>query len=61
MQNPHLLAPDGVAVQIASRMPGVIYNTNKVRADEVPASMQDLLQPRYKGPSRQLPTRRTST
>ncbi|HLH21613.1 MAG TPA: ABC transporter substrate-binding protein [Chloroflexota bacterium] len=49
VQDPRLLAPDGVAVQIASRMPGITYNTNRVRPDEVPATMQDLLKPQYKG------------
>ena len=49
VQDPRLLAPDGLAVQIASRMPGITYNTTKVRADEIPATLQDLLKPQYKG------------
>ncbi|HEY7062933.1 MAG TPA: ABC transporter substrate-binding protein [Chloroflexota bacterium] len=49
IRDPAVLAPDGVAVQIGSRVSGITYNTDKVRADEVPTSLQDLLKPQYKG------------
>ena len=38
------LAPDGVAVEIAARNPGITYNTNRIAPDAVPTSLQDLLQ-----------------
>jgi len=44
-----LLAPGGVAVQIATRVPGISYNTQRVASNEVPQSLQDLLKPQYKG------------
>jgi iron(III) transport system substrate-binding protein len=49
IQNPALIAPQGIGVAFATRTPGITYNTERVRPDEVPASLQDLLQPRYKG------------
>jgi ABC-type Fe3+ transport system substrate-binding protein len=49
VRDPAVLAPDGVAVQIGSRVVGITYNTTKVRGDEVPANLQDLLKPQFKG------------
>ncbi len=50
IQNPELLAtPDGVAVEIASRTPGISYHTRKFTGELVPRSLQDLLRPAYKG------------
>jgi iron(III) transport system substrate-binding protein len=49
VQDPRLLAPDGVAVEVISTTPGITYNTAKVKSDEAPTSLQDLLQPRFKG------------
>jgi len=50
VNNPKLLGvPDGEAVEIASRTPGITYHTSKLAADAVPKSMEELLQPRYKG------------
>ncbi len=43
------LAPGNVAVVIASRMPGVTYNTKLVSKDEVPRTLEDLLNPKWKG------------
>ncbi len=43
------LAPGNVAVVIASRMPGVTYNTKLVPKDQVPRKLEDLLNPRWKG------------
>ncbi|HLH25762.1 MAG TPA: extracellular solute-binding protein [Chloroflexota bacterium] len=47
VQDPRLVAPQGVAVQLAARAPGITYNLNRVR--DVPTSLADLLQPQYKG------------
>jgi iron(III) transport system substrate-binding protein len=49
VQNPDLLAPNGAAVQVAAFTPGFTYNSSKLTGDAVPRSMEDLLQPRYKG------------
>jgi ABC-type Fe3+ transport system substrate-binding protein len=49
MQNAGMLAPNGVAVQIAGFMPGFTYNASKLGGDAVPRGMDDLLQPRFKG------------
>lgn len=49
IQNPELLAGDGVAVEIYSRTPGISYNSDRVKGDAVPKTMQDLLKPQYKG------------
>ena len=49
VRDPALVVDDGVAVSFQSSTPGIVYNTNKVRADEVPRSLQDLLKPQYKG------------
>jgi iron(III) transport system substrate-binding protein len=49
IQNPALVAPDGVAVELVTRTPGMTYNTSRLRGADVPASLQDLLKPQYKG------------
>jgi iron(III) transport system substrate-binding protein len=49
IQDPRLLAPGGVAVQVTSTTPGITYNTARVARDEVPTTLETLLQPRYKG------------
>jgi ABC-type Fe3+ transport system substrate-binding protein len=49
VRDPAVLAPGGVAVQFGSRISGITYNTSKVRPDEVPTSLQDLLKPQYQG------------
>jgi iron(III) transport system substrate-binding protein len=49
VQNPALLATGGQAVVVESSMMGITYNTSKVRADEAPTSLQDLLKPQFKG------------
>jgi ABC-type Fe3+ transport system substrate-binding protein len=50
IKDPKLLGqPDGTSVKIASRTPGITYNTNKITGDAVPKSLQDLLKPQYKG------------
>jgi ABC-type Fe3+ transport system substrate-binding protein len=49
VQDARLLAPNGVAVELATRTPGMTYNTARRSGAAVPASMQDLLKPQYKG------------
>jgi len=39
----------GTAVMIASRIVGIPYNTNLVKGDDVPVSMEDVLKPKWKG------------
>jgi len=49
IQNPKLVAPGGGAVQTSVRAKGMTYNSNRLRGDAVPTSMQDVLKPQYKG------------
>jgi iron(III) transport system substrate-binding protein len=49
VRDPALITPQGVGVAFATRTPGITYNTDKVRPDEVPTALHDLLKPQYKG------------
>jgi iron(III) transport system substrate-binding protein len=49
IQDARLLAPGGVAVEVASTTPGITYNSARVTGDEIPTTLEALLQPRYKG------------
>jgi iron(III) transport system substrate-binding protein len=49
VQRPELVAGGGAAVAFQSSWPGIAYNTQRVRSDEVPRTLQDLLKPQYKG------------
>ena len=49
IQDPRLVAPGGAAVAIASRAPGITYHSGKLTGDAVPATLQDVLKPQYKG------------
>jgi ABC-type Fe3+ transport system substrate-binding protein len=49
LRNPELLAPNGVAVEVATRTPGITYHTGKLTGDAVPRTAEDLLKPLYKG------------
>lgn len=49
INDPRLVGPNGVAVPIATLIPGITYNTNELQGADVPRSMQDLLKPEYKG------------
>jgi ABC-type Fe3+ transport system substrate-binding protein len=49
LQDPRLVAPGGVAIAIASRAPGITYHSGKLTGDAVPATLQDVLKPQYKG------------
>jgi ABC-type Fe3+ transport system substrate-binding protein len=46
---PELIAGGGVAVAFQSSWPGIAYNAQRVRGDEVPRTLQDLLKPQFKG------------
>ena len=41
--------PGGVGVAVASRVVGIVYNTNLVKGADVPTSMEDVLKPKWKG------------
>jgi len=43
------VAPEGVAVMIASRVIGITYNTNLAKGEDIPASMEDVFKPKWKG------------
>jgi ABC-type Fe3+ transport system substrate-binding protein len=43
------VAPEGVAVMIASRIIGITYNSNLVKGEDIPASMEDVFKPKWKG------------
>jgi ABC-type Fe3+ transport system substrate-binding protein len=47
--NVNRVAPEGVAVMIASRVIGITYNTNLVKGEDIPASMEDVFKPKWKG------------
>ena len=50
---PHITQPmidwDGRVLIVVSRTPGFTYNTNLVRANEVPQKLEDTLNPKWKG------------
>lgn len=41
--------PEGIGMAMASRIAGIVYNTNLVKGDDVPESMEDVLRPKFKG------------
>ena len=43
------IAPGGYAVMIAAGIVGITYNTNLVKRDDIPASMEDVFKPKWKG------------
>ena len=47
--NVNRIAPEGVAVMIASRIIGITYNTNLVKGEDIPISMEDVFKPKWKG------------
>lgn len=44
-----MLAPDNMAVEISSRVPGITYNTNLVQGADIPHKLADLLDPKWTG------------
>ncbi|HEY7062807.1 MAG TPA: ABC transporter substrate-binding protein [Chloroflexota bacterium] len=47
--NPRALGGDGVGVEVETLLSGITYNSQRVTADAVPRSLEDLLKPEYKG------------
>jgi ABC-type Fe3+ transport system substrate-binding protein len=43
------VAPEGVAIMIASRIIGITYNSNLVKGQDIPTSMEDVFKPKWKG------------
>ena len=43
------VATGGTAVMLASRIVGIPYNTNLVKGDDIPVSMEDVFKPKWKG------------
>lgn len=43
------VAPGGVGVAMVSRVVGIVYNTDIVKGKDVPTSMEDVLNPKFKG------------
>ena len=47
--NVQRIATGGHSVMIASRIVGITYNTNLVKGEDVPVSMEDVFKPKWKG------------
>jgi iron(III) transport system substrate-binding protein len=43
------IAPQGVAIAFATTVVGILYNTDLVKGDDVPQSLEDILKPKWKG------------
>lgn len=43
------VAPEGIGVIVGSAVVGITYNTNLVKGDDVPTSMEDVFKPKWKG------------
>lgn len=41
--------PQGVGMAVASRVVGIVYNTDLVKGDDIPKSIEDVLKPKWKG------------
>jgi iron(III) transport system substrate-binding protein len=46
---PELVAPNNVAVEFTSRLPGITYNSELVSPADVPHTLEDTLAPKWKG------------
>ncbi|HLH24240.1 MAG TPA: ABC transporter substrate-binding protein [Chloroflexota bacterium] len=49
IHDPRLIAADGAAVEVTTRVQGIVYQSQKISGSLVPTSLQDLLKPEYKG------------
>lgn len=49
ISDPEMLAADGAAVGVQAWVMGIVYHTGRVTGDEVPTSMEQLLEPTYEG------------
>jgi len=43
------IAPEGVGVAMVSRVVGIVYNTELVQGNDIPKSIEDVLNPKFKG------------
>jgi ABC-type Fe3+ transport system substrate-binding protein len=43
------VAPGGIAVIFASAVVGILYNTDLVKGDDIPRTLEDVLKPKWKG------------
>ncbi len=43
------IAPQGVAIAFATSVVGILYNTDLVKGDDIPQSLEDVLKPKWKG------------
>jgi iron(III) transport system substrate-binding protein len=41
--------PGGVGMAVASRVVGIVYNTNLVKGADIPTSIEDVMKPKWKG------------
>lgn len=46
---PGIVSPDGAAVALQSSTPGIAYNSDVLKGDDIPNSLQDFLLPKWKG------------
>src|SRR5581483_2076280 len=44
-----IVVTQNIGVEIASRFPGITYNTNLIKPDQAPKKLTDLLDPKWKG------------
>ena len=49
LQRADLVHADGAAIPIMSSTPGIAYNTNVIKGDDIPQNFSDLLNPKFKG------------
>ena len=47
--NVNRISPGGYAVMIAAGIVGITYNTNLVKGNDIPVSMEDVFKPKWKG------------
>jgi ABC-type Fe3+ transport system substrate-binding protein len=43
------IAPEGVALAFATTVVGILYNTDQVKGEDIPRSLEDVLKPKWKG------------
>jgi len=48
-KDPGMLAPKGIGVAIQDGIPDITYNSQRLKGDQVPQALADLLKPQYKG------------
>jgi iron(III) transport system substrate-binding protein len=47
--NVNRISPGGFAVMVASRIAGITYNSSQVKGADIPTSMEDVFNPKWKG------------